>query len=818
MQRINIDRGWKVSKERPAPFFPNQGKQNGEKEVNLPHDCNLDEPVTPDCPDGRQTAYFKGNMAVYTKRIEIPEEWRGQKIFLQLDGAYCNTEITANGHLIAAHPNGYAPFTADLTDYLYYGEENRIAVFVNHSMMRTSRWYSGTGIYRHVDLLVGPGVHLTEQPLFLVTERIGRNQAVIRAEAEIKNETDAQRRLTIKVELFEDRGRGEPLPESPAAAAAVRVIVPPNSTGIGTVRLVVPEPKLWDIEHPNLYVAVCTVYEKEQELDRDQTLCGVRTISADPVNGLMLNGSTVKIRGGCMHHDNGILGAASFYDSEYRRLKYHKEHGYNGIRGAHNPMSRDMLEACDRLGLLMFAEAFDVWRMAKNVNDYHLSFEDWWKRDITAFIKRDRNHPCIFTWSIGNEIVERNGLKDGAGIAAMLTESIHALDPSRPVSAAVPSMFNGMDDKDARKQLECMMAAGGPGQNTGTEFSGEIWADRTEGFCAPLDIVGYNYLEDRYEEDHKRYPERVICGTESLPANIDRIWELVEKLPYVIGDFTWSSQDYLGETTCGNIIYRGDGEPPVERGELQAGRFPGRTAHCSDFDICGNELPSLHYRKIVWGSSETYLAVMDPKNYGKTAYRTGWAWDECENRWCWPGYEGKPVAVEVYSAAEEVELVINGVSAGRRPAGKSHRYKAVFDTVYEPGWAEAISFEGGREVSRQRIKTPGQPAGLRLKPDQTVLRADGQSLAFVSIELTDAKGNVIPYYEETLSAAVEGAGELAGFGSANPVTEELYTTGTFTAYKGRLLAVVRSGFEPGTLILRISGSAYGERKLRFTVR
>ena len=825
MKRINIDRGWSMAKEAPAMFFPMQGRmgKEGAREVNLPHDCNLDEPVARDCPDGAQVAYFKGNMAVYTRNMEIPGQWEGQSVYLELDGAYCNTEIVVNGHQAAMHPNGYAPFVCEITDCLKYGQNNRIAVFVNNSMMRTARWYSGTGIYRHVDLRVGPMLHLSANPLFLYTEKTGSGYAQVNARVEVENKTGCDRKVRARVNLYEDMGRGVPHAQKASAGAECVIFVPAGEKAAGCCSLFVEEPKLWSPDSPALYVAEAELVgeegEQETVLDKDSTLFGIRTITADARNGLLINGRSVKIKGGCMHHDNGILGAASFYDSEYRRLKKHKDNGFNGIRGAHNPMSRDMLEACDRLGLLMYAEAFDVWNMHKNVNDYHQHFDAWWERDLQAFIERDRNHPCIFCWSVGNEITERNGLKGGAKYSAMLAAKVRSLDSTRPVSSAIPTLFNGMDDEDTMKQLQAMMNEGGPGQNLKTGFAEEIWADRTEGFCAPLDIVGYNYLTARYESDHERYPDRVICGTESYPPRIDEVWEKVERLPYVIGDFTWTSQDYLGEATCGNIVYREPSEPPVSRGQLQGGdHFPARTANCSDFDICGHDMPALHYRRVVWGSDETYIAVMNPGNYGKTAYRTDWAWDDCRNQWHWPGFEGRPVSVEVYSAAEEVELFVNGVSAGRAGAGRQNRFKACFDTVYQAGSVEAVSYSGGQEVSRQKLVTPGRAVRLAVTAERTSIPADGQSLAYCEVEVVDENGLRVPDAAVKITASVAGAASLAAFGSSIPSTQELYTAGEFTSYEGRLQAILRSGYEPGEAVLTVRSEEFGDGCVRIDVR
>ena len=808
MQRLSINKGWRLSRAAPMAYFSLQGKLGAETMVDLPHDCNIGEAVSPDCPDGAGTAYFKGGMALYTQYLHIPEEWAQDCVYLELDGAYCNTEIFLNGHKIAFHPNGYTPFLCELTEHLKFGAENRLAVFVNNSMGRTARWYSGTGIYRSVDLRVAPRLQLTPNPLFITTVYADDSYAELLVQVEAENKLTRPARLKARVTLHEDNGHGQPAGETAIAAGECFIHTEPSQRAVGRCRIHVEQPKLWNVDSPALYIVRVELFEQAPKegtlhsLDSDHVLFGIRTLSVDAVKGLQLNGKPLKLKGGCVHHDNGLLGAASFYDSEYRRLMRHKDNGFNAIRCAHNPMSRDMMECCDRLGLLVYAEAFDVWTMHKNVNDYHLFFEDWWERDLRAFIERDRNHPSIFCWSIANEVGERNGLQGGMALSAKLTALVRTLDPTRPVSAGVPTLFNGMDDEDTTVLLQEMMHAGGPGQNVDSGFADSVWAERTEGFCAPLDIVGYNYLDSRYEKDHARFPARIMCGTESYPRDIDRVWALVERLPYVIGDFTWTSQDYLGEVSVGNIVYQEASLPPLSPGALQmASRFPARTAHCSDFDICGHDTPSLHYRKIVWGSDETYLAVMHPKNYGMAVYRTGWALDECDNHWNFAAYEGKPIQICVYSAAEEVELVINGLSAGRMPAGKGNRYKACYDTVYHAGGIEAISYSGGAEISRQVLVTTGQAAGLAIQTEQDTLAADGQSLAFCNIEVVDRHGRHVPDAEVPMRAWTEGAGSLAAFGSGIASTEELYTTGSFSSFQGRLQAIVRSGYEPGEVTL-----------------
>lgn len=817
MKRINIDRGWEFSEEKPALYYVIQG-MSGKLEVDLPHDAGIGKSPSPACQDGVENGYMQGTLGVYTKYFDLPAEWEGQRVLLELDGAYCNAEINLNGNLMGMHPNGYCPYVCDLTPRLIQGK-NRLAIFVNNSMQRTSRWYAGTGIYRHAYLRVAPQIHLSANAQFLHTEYIDEKGALVCAEISAENHTGEEKKVYAKIDFYQDRGHNEPHAKESAAHGECVISLPANGKGKGVAHIYVPKALLWSTDTPNLYVSEVRLYGGEQELDADEALFGIRTITVDAANGLRINGKSIKLKGGCVHHDNGILGAASFYDSEYRRMKLHKDNGFNAIRCAHNPMSRDMTEACDRLGLLIFAEAFDVWNMSKNINDYHTYFADWWERDLTAFIKRDRNHPSIFCWSVGNEVVERNGLQGGAETCAKLAAKVRELDSSRPVTAAVPTLFNGMNDADTLSNLQAMMAMGGPAQNLSTPWSMEVWGDRTEAFCAPLDFVGYNYLDFRYGRDHVQYPNRVICGTESYPDRIAEIWESVERYPHVIGDFVWTSHDYLGETGCGVIRYRPAGSEPIGRGELQSPPYPARTANCSCFDLTGKELPSLAYHRIAWGSRETYIAAVNPAVYGMENSRTAWAWEDCENAWCNPGYEGKTIWVDVYTSAAEAELLINGKSCGRKKVGENKKNIVRFDAVYESGTVEAISYDAsGKEISRQKLTTPGEACRIALKADKTQLKADGQSLAFVEVQLTDKEGNLVPRAEDMLAAEVSGKAKLAAFGSANPVTEEMYTAGRFTSYKGRLLAIVRAGYEAGEAVLKISGEKFGAAEIRFNIK
>jgi beta-galactosidase len=477
-----------------------------------------------------------------------------------------------------------------------------------------------------------------------------------------------------------------------------------------------------------------------------------------------------------------------------------------------------MLEACDRLGLLVLDEAFDMWQMSDNQNDYHLFFDAWWKRDMELFMRRDRNHPCVFMWSIGNEIYERNGLSKGYELAAELAAFARALDPTRPISAAIPVTFNGLDDGDMAAMMKSwqeMLTKGGmkPSglQNLGNPYSNKIWGPRTEAFIAPLDVAGYNYLDYRYEEDGITYPHRIICGTESYPRNIDVIWEKVTRLPSVIGDFTWTSHDYIGEAGLGQAAYLNDEEMqkvnPIQGYPVY---YPWRLAFCADFDLCGFDRTQLHFRKIVWGSDETCLVSQLPWNMDKREVLGRWGWAEAYPEWSFDGWEGKPTKVDVYSGAEEVELFLNGKSLGKKEAGKANRYTVQFEVEYQPGILKAVSLTRGREISSAEIATTGKAAGLRIVPEKTAIKADGQSLYFAVVEIVDAQGRRVPFDDRKAKAVVSGAATLAAFGNGRPVTEENYTAGEFTSYLGRFLAIVRAGYEEGEAVLKVSAEGLGE--------
>lgn len=786
--------------------------------INLPHDGMIGTKVSPDAPGKYDTGYFSGDLTNYTKYVLIPKEWEGECVGLSIDGAMMNATIEVNGCKVGSQHYGYAPFYLDLSEFVTFGEENRISVNINTSTWQNSRWYTGSGLYRGVKLCHGPKVHIANNGIYIFTKEVYEGTAFLEALVDVENISDRNAMAEVSLSLYED-GCGE-------AVKTVTRVIRVNKFSSETARMAfaLDNAKLWNVDCPNLYEAKATVkylgeyrthlVETENPTEDEATaLFGVRTITADAVRGLQVNGKTVKLKGGCLHHDNGLLGAVSLYETEARKVRKLKEVGFNAIRTAHNPPSSALIEACDRMGMFVFDEAFDAWGMAKRAGDYAGFFDKHWEEDLTSFIRRDRIHPSVIMWSTGNEIPERGGLNDGYTKAARLAEKVRELDGSRPISNGICSLWSGLDDKLSKDKNQAQNAAEDP--------KSCMWETVTEPFTNGLDIVGYNYYEDGYEKDHEMFPDRVILGSENFPREIGFRWPLVEKLPYVIGDFTWTAWDYLGEAGIGKTLYLEPDDPFASEGPWMimppsTSPYPWRTANDADFDITGLMLPQGQYRSVVWGNNNTYVYSKHPDTFGKAERSSMWGFPYVRPVWNYEGCENRPVELVVYSRAEEAEVIVNGTSLGRKKISHERPwpFTASFETVYAPGEVVAISYDNGVEVSRNVIKTTKAPASICLVPEKKEMKADGHDLIYVNIEVRDAEGMVVPNAEINMTAAITGEAELAGFGSGNPITEDNYTDNVTTSYRGRAQAILRSKYSEGEVTLKVeAGNMTGEVKL-----
>ncbi|MDR2786146.1 MAG: DUF4982 domain-containing protein [Treponema sp.] len=783
MKRERFNEDWYIG-PRTTILNSSAGDTQRLTPVTLPHDAMIGEKRLPDIANGHYRAYFPGGKYEYVKTFTAPREYRGKKVFLEFEGVYMNARVFVNGEYAGGRPCGYSNFSVPIDLFLKYGEENNIRVTAEND--DDHRWYSGAGIYRNVYLVIGELSHFALNGVRITTVDIADGYAIIEVESILDSENYSSFSASVVTEIFDPDGKQ-------IAADKAPVTLFPGESVIRQ-RITVKSPLLWNTETPHLYACKSSLVKKDETetvIDTDENSFGIRIIKVDTERGFTLNGKTVKLRGACIHHDNGVIGAATFERAEERRAEILKSAGFNAIRSAHNPMSRAMLDTCDHLGLLVMDEAFDTWNIAKTSGDYSNYFSEWWERDIEAMVEKDYNHPCVILYSIGNEIPD-TGKSGGAQWGRKIAEKVRSLDRSRYIINSINGMMSAMDE--INKMRQAMGGGSGDVNNAMADMgammkqimASDLAAQVTEESYSCVDVGGYNYMDPRYEMDRQIYPNRVICGSETFPPDIAANWELVEKLNHVIGDFTWTGWDYLGEVGVGKIVY-----DPNDLNRL-SGVYPWITAWCGDIDITGFRRPLSYYREIVWGlRREPYIAVLKPEHYGQKPIPSPWAWSDSVSSWTWPGYEGKPAQVEVYSDTEEVALLFDGKEIGRKSVGKANGFKAVFDTVYQPGKLEAIAYTGGKETGRFSLASAGSEVELTLAADREELSLYCGDLAYISISLTDRAGTVNTAVDKNVSIKLEGPGVLQGFGSGNPVTEEPYTNTAHTTFEGRALAVIR---------------------------
>jgi beta-galactosidase len=785
MIRVSFNEGWEF-RPKVSPFSELSGAAAPFRSVTLPHDAMIGQQrVASDggSVDGGANAYFPGGAFEYRKTFSVPEEHRGRRILLEFEGVYRDAMVYVNGDYAGQRPYGYSLFRVDADRFLRFGRDNQIRVEARAH--KDSRWYTGAGVYRDAWLLTGGLVRIGPDGVRVATPDIDAERAVVEVATRVENDSIEIRTPRIVTEIRDAEGRV-------VAADACPVSVLPGEPAIVRQRLYVRAPALWSPESPVLYSAHVSLADENGEADAETVTFGVRSLRLDPERGLRINGETVKLRGACVHHDNGVLGAATFARAEERRVEILKDAGFNAIRMSHHPMSKAMLDACDRLGVLVMDEAFDMWTSAKSDLDYSLHFPQWWERDIEAMVAKDVNHPSVILYSIGNEIPE-TGSPAGAAWGRKLAEKVRSLDGTRYVTNAINGMLAALDDLAAMRShpsedagLNALMAD--PADMMNAISSSEPVTRRTAESFSVLDVAGINYAEARYDLDRDLFPNRIIVGSETFPTRIDGNWRLVMQHANVIGDFTWTGWDYLGEAGIGRPQYAtADGSRPAFTAP-----YPHLLAGCGDIDITGHRRPASYYREIVFGlRAQPYLAVRRPEHYGETFAGTPWAWSDSLASWTWPGSEGSPVMVEVYSDADEVELLVNDRSLGRRPAGEKHRFRAEFDTHYQPGELLAISYSGGTEAGRHVLRSAVGPVLLRAEADRSVIGAGGGDLAYVTLTLTDVAGTCYTQADRPVAVAISGPGVLLGFGSAAPATEERFDAAERRTYDGRALAVFR---------------------------
>lgn len=752
MKKILWNEGWLFQSNNGSPVS-----------VCLPHDAMLEQGRAKDAPSGQAGGYFLGGDYQYQKKFTAPPEWEEQTVFFETEGVYPSADIFLNGEKLGSCGYGYLSYRFPLGN-LNYGGENVLDVRVSHTDLPDSRWYTGGGMYRPVSLWIGNREYIEPEGIRVTT--LSTNPAKIHVDAACHGGEQ------VRVTIFHN-------------GKEVAVGAPGEFT--------IPNAALWSADTPDLYSCKVELLCDGRVVDEDTVLFGIRTLEWS-AKGLFVNGNSVKLRGGCIHHDNGILGARTFAESEYRRVKRLKAMGFNAVRSSHNPAGRYLLEACDALGMYVMDEAWDMWDKSKTPHDYAHSFPQNWREDISRVVAQDYNHPCVILYSIGNEVTEPKD-KRGVALGKRLIERFHELDATRPVTCGINITLlllakMGIDltkssesaDRAPKREINStafneMMSSRGDQMS---KVSANFIADRISSpILDALDIAGYNYASARYEKEGKKHPNRAIIGTETYAHKLAENWKLVEAKNYLIGDFMWTAWDYLGEAGVGSWTWA-DGPVGFEK------PYPWLLADTGAFDILGNETAEAGNAAVIWNVRTTpYIGVMPANHPWDQVLVAMWRGSNALPYWSYKNCDGNETQVEVYSQGNTVELFLNGTSVGKELL---REYKAVFHPRYAPGELKAVAYdEAGAVIGESVLRSANPDTRIRITPERKIT---GDDICYLSIDLVGANGEIECNADTTLTVTVEG-GELLAFGSANPKTEDDFLRGSYRTYYGRSQAVIR---------------------------
>ncbi len=733
--------------------------------LNLPHDWSIEGNFSKEHPATPGGGALPGGIGWYRKTFTLPEAEEDKLIFIDFDGIYENSEVWINGHYLGKRPYGYIFFRYELTPHLNYGKkENVIAVKVDNSHQPNSRWYSGSGIYRNVHLVHTNKIFVDHWGTFITTPTITEKSAEINIKTNIRKKSDEEKEITLKTNIYNAKGR------QIASVISPEITLEDSVTKIEQ-KLEVIRPNLWSIETPYLYKAVSQIEHEGEILDDYHTTFGIRYFNFDSEKGFFLNGKHLKIKGVCNHHDLGCLGAAVNTRAIERQLETLKEMGCNGIRTSHNPPAPELLDLCDQMGFIVMDEAFDMWEKGKTEFDYHLHFKKWHKQDLEDLVRRDRNHPSVFIWSIGNEVMEQWDKEDSSGsvLAKRLTVIVKNLDPTRPVTSAC----------------------------NGTEPSNPVIRSGT------LDLIGYNYSEEKYANFLETYPEKKFIAAETnsalatrgaydMPSDSIRRWPPRWDLPLFDGnpDFTCSSYDNCS-TPWGST--NEETWKIVENYDFISGMFIW-----TGFDYLGEPTP------YDWPARSSYFGIMDlagfPKN-GYYFYQSEWT-EKCVlhvfPHWNWE--EGSIIDVWTYTNYDEVELFLNGESVGKKQKTEDD-YQLVWRLTYTPGTIKAVATKNGEKPLVKEIKTAGEPAKIVLEPDRNLIRADGKDLSFVTVKVVDEHGILVPHADNLINFDIQGEGFIAGVDNGCQTSHEPFKANYRKAFNGMCLVVLQAKEKCGNISL-----------------
>lgn len=857
MQKIDFNHDWTFTQEGTERF----------ETVALPHDAIINTQRNPKMRNYFLLAGFEGGKYIYTKNFHVPGEYAGKTLILEFEAVYCMSRVYVNGEFACEKPYGFTPFQISLNSYLKFGGDNEIRVEVNVPKEGHGRWYTGGGIYRPVNLYIGEGNHIALNGVKVTTlgicpariqvdvEVCGAGQVLVdirkdgktvasgKGEAENRNKAEENSKTAESGEkdaesVIAEARSGKKETESFTVEAGSGKKGTEN--GKVSLQLTVPDAKLWSAETPELYQAVVTLAQGDEEYDEVTESFGIRTIEVNPEKGLLINGTPTFLRGGCIHNDNGVIGVINNDATELHRAKILKKSGFNALRSAHHPMSRSLMKACDQVGLYVMDEAFDYWYRPKGGNPHCGLFLDTFREDTEAMVQDAYNHPCVVIYSIGNEIPEAGSVK-GVRVGKQIVDVIHSLDTTRPTTLCpsvhwlreyldgVPYLTRDEDEwmaespenkeKDWKHYMKIFMGAAAniPENEKNLPYPPtlvQMDEDATKNLYPYLDIAGYNYYEDKYDTLHELHPERVLLGTETRGELIVDTMRYAREHPFLIGDFIWTLQEHLGEANCCNISY---GKGQEEKGHLTGKDYPWLINYGGTIDLIGTILPSIHKYEFAWDENMKglYLASQPPVHGGLAPDVNGYRWTDTVDGWTYEGYEGKPTWVDAYTDAAEVEIFVNGVSAGRSTVTD---YYTKIPCVYQPGELLGIGYdESGRELYQTVVKTAGQDARITAIPNKSVLQAGEEDFCFIDVKITDSEGTLKLLPERKVEIRIEGAGTIQGFGSANHLNEEKFNQTCHTTYLGRLQAVIRSGKTAGEAKITFSGEGMEDTVVRLQV-
>lgn len=768
----NFDADWKFIQGDAQNAFESGFDDKKWRLLDLPHDWSVEGTVSQDAPAGGSGGYYPTGIGWYRKHFSISKNDLKKENFIVFDGVYMNSDVWLNGKHLGNYPYGYNSFYYNLNSFLKAGE-NVITVKVDNSKQPNSRWYSGSGIYRHVWLVQTNRLHIAQWGIYVTTPEITENSATVAVKVRFENAFPQVGKAVLSTQVLDAEGIAAGQTDSP-------LVVQSGAEQSISQQVKVISPKRWSLESPVLYTLVTKIVVDGKLVDEVKTPFGIRIINYDVNKGFFLNGQSIKMNGVCLHHDAGCVGAAVPIKVWERRLQVLKEMGCNAIRGSHNPVAPEFLDLCDRMGFLVMDEVFDEWKIPKRKFAYNIYFDEWSERDVIAMIRRDCNHPSIVLWNAGNEIPEQTTV-EGPEMVKRLNSIFHSEDPTRPVTVACDNI--AADGKSAKVE-----------------------------FLDLLDIVGYNYI-DRWHErrelfysiDRHDHPGWKMIGTESVSngglrgsysfgqvagitnpsynsrmIRAEQLWKFVSTNPYVIGDFMWTGIDYLGESM-----------------------WPSKSVSSGVIDLCGFPKDGYYFYKSQW--TKKPMIHLFP-------------------HWNWDGREGQVIPVLAYTNCDAVELFVNGKSYGEKRLefprqGNSGGWNSYatppvngttadlhisWDVVYEPGTLKAVGKKNGQIVFTEVVETAGKPASIRLTSDSKLIKADNQDVAHIIVEILDNIGNVVPMADNLIQYKIEGAAKLIGLENGDPADHESYKSNKRKVFSGMGLAIIQAGKIPGKVTLTAS--------------